>query len=1444
MAGVEPRRVAKDDPRRLAVGILSVGISGGYRGFTGQATVLGPGVAVTTKGSTNLRGDQLHLWDEGSAVMSHIPSDDAAVDGEPAFRILRFAESHAVPLFARAVLPTLGGECRLLWYDYSRNDFFELSGSVAPGHGNRFNLHLKGDAGIALDGAPVFTDQFVVGMVASGPHPDASTSTPDGTFMVEVLSVAVMAESNATQIVRDLLHRIEADSNPARSLPGKARAAASVTNPLSDEEMWERMSLSARSALERAEGIRRALKKRNVHTEYLIAGLLPSWHGFFAEAGITESELSKIVREQFGDEIPWNAPPTQLQQLPPLSKNAREVLNQAVLNAYERDSRFIRSTHLLYGALSVESSKTVQSLLQHGVRRENVRSHEDEISEKELRDADQLNDDLSEAGLRGDSGTHGAHTTGHLLNPETFARLSPSSRSALERAEGMRAAIGLKEVHMEQLLMGLFERDDGPTLQLFAGSNIDEQKLLRAIREERNTKIPSSYSPLVLNAFPPLSEHASKAVQAGVRLSIKEQTRSIENRHLLYGALSVNECGLIKGLRGVRKEDIQTGLTDGQTPQGTDRNILETVGNPTSVDSSQTSDEQLWARMGDSGRRVLERAAALRAAPQETIHMEHLVAALFDDWRRFFERNKLDARTLRQTIRRTVQTVLKMDSRPQELSRLPSLSAHVRQALRAAAAYAEDQGIKQVGSSHLLRGMLSVNDCRMVQALKDSGLELSNLRPEDASWGELSLEERLNHPQIEDGSVGLKPGESAPASTAAPTPKVDSDLWSEQDKLGYEAYARTIAALITHPETVAPLTIGIKAPWGAGKTSLMKRVQHLLDGQAYLTEENRSGGRQAGELRMTLRELLKELNWTTQEEQTGLKKKIRAATELKLPSIANPEGKPYGMPPRITVWFNAWKYQTSEQIWAGMAHCIISQVTARMTPLDRELFWLRLHARRVNADEVRRKIYDTVLRQIFPFALMMMVACGMVVWVLAASPEIPLPHVWQGLTVLSGLFGVIWKAWDKLGDKAAATVKELVREPHYEGKMGYLHLVESDIREVLSLVTAAGARAPAAELRSAGQTGEAVPTGTSIAEPTTAESSTSQPSTKEKEKPAPLVVFVDDLDRCAPNKVAEVVEAINLFLCGDYPNCIFVLGMEPGMVAAALEVANKDVVAKAKEMGFLDEAAPVGWRFMEKIVQMPVAIPPPTKHGRDAYVKSLVGSAGGANGGPAAVETAAPAAATQPKIADAPKGEPPKEEDVQAFVEQMKGATLSEVEQKSLNIVEAAPAEKRQAAAEAGKRVYAQTFSERDPMIADFVQECAELVEGNPRQIKRYVNVFRFYSTLRYGLKADGLATESELPNDRVLAKFVAMSIQWPHAMDCLRCRHATNEKGQAISRLEHLETKSAEIRGDDASGDATWKEIVGEKGMGLESWAHARAFRMFLARGESLGKSRGHGLW
>jgi hypothetical protein len=179
----------------------------------------------------------------------------------------------------------------------------------------------------------------------------------------------------------------------------------------------------------------------------------------------------------------------------------------------------------------------------------------------------------------------------------------------------------------------------------------------------------------------------------------------------------------------------------------------------------------------------------------------------------------------------------------------------------------------------------------------------------------------------------------------------------------------------------------------------------------------------------------------------------------------------------------------------------------------------------------------------------------------------------------------------------------------------------------------------------------------------------------------------------------------------------------------------------------------------------------------------------------------------------------------------------------SERVVAQATEGERWAAREAGNRVYEQTLSERDPVMAELLEEVAQLVDWSPRQIKRYVNVFRFYSTLRHSLRLEGVIPGEDLPSDKVLAKFVALSIQWPHAVDCLRVMVDSADGGK-VSLLELLETGSKKVTGNGSAADADWEKFVGKEGLAMGAWAGKRAFREFLSRGESLCAKEGHGLW
>jgi hypothetical protein len=88
-------------------------------------------------------------------------------------------------------------------------------------------------------------------------------------------------------------------------------------------------------------------------------------------------------------------------------------------------------------------------------------------------------------------------------------------------------------------------------------------------------------------------------------------------------------------------------------------------------------------------------------------------------------------------------------------------------------------------------------------------------------------------------------------------------------------------------------------------------------------------------------------------------------------------------------------------------------------------------------------------------------------------------------------------------------------------------------------------------------------------------------------KRSKLVIFIDDLDRCEPPKSADIVEAVNLFL--DAEGCVFVIGMDSESVARSIEVKYKDLFERmeTENIGVVS----LGRLFLEKIVQIPFSVP-------------------------------------------------------------------------------------------------------------------------------------------------------------------------------------------------------------------------------------------------------------
>jgi hypothetical protein len=125
-----------------------------------------------------------------------------------------------------------------------------------------------------------------------------------------------------------------------------------------------------------------------------------------------------------------------------------------------------------------------------------------------------------------------------------------------------------------------------------------------------------------------------------------------------------------------------------------------------------------------------------------------------------------------------------------------------------------------------------------------------------------------------------------------------------------------------------------------------------------------------------------------------------------------------------------------------------------------------------------------------------------------------------------------------------------------------------------------------------------------------------------------LVIFVDDLDRCLPDKAIEVLEAIKVFL--DVPGCIFALGIDRDVIERGIhlrygelgrvgsqrilplllgrETLQEDTVQyRAFSQAFSEGGRTLidGKRYLEKIIQIPFVLPPISRDAMKGFIADL-----------------------------------------------------------------------------------------------------------------------------------------------------------------------------------------------------------------------------------------------
>lgn len=104
----------------------------------------------------------------------------------------------------------------------------------------------------------------------------------------------------------------------------------------------------------------------------------------------------------------------------------------------------------------------------------------------------------------------------------------------------------------------------------------------------------------------------------------------------------------------------------------------------------------------------------------------------------------------------------------------------------------------------------------------------------------------------------------------------------------------------------------------------------------------------------------------------------------------------------------------------------------------------------------------------------------------------------------------------------------------------------------------------------------------------------------EKSKIEKLVILIDDLDRCLPDRIIDNLEAIKLFL--NVKNTAFVIGADPRIVRHAIEFRYRDQIIDTSTENSNDRIVS---DYLEKLIQIPYNLPKLSDSEVETYITLL-----------------------------------------------------------------------------------------------------------------------------------------------------------------------------------------------------------------------------------------------
>jgi len=510
------------------------------------------------------------------------------------------------------------------------------------------------------------------------------------------------------------------------------------------------------------------------------------------------------------------------------------------------------------------------------------------------------------------------------------------------------------------------------------------------------------------------------------------------------------------------------------------------------------------------------------------------------------------------------------------------------------------------------------------------------------------------------------------------------DLPTYNDNLGFEPYVQAIAEFLLNPSTHGPLTVSVEGEWGSGKSSFMLQLQERLT------------------------------------------------------SIPGAQGQSRQLRTPLSIWFNAWRHDKDEALWAAFASEFTSRIAEEQGLPRRMWGHLVLLWRRFNWHEGWLDLLRAIVLWTTIFVLASILIS--VAWLKGASaladyasklskPDALNAQTWSSLrSALKGagwaggalayltllLAGVV-KLKQYVGNPLAIDLRRYIQEPDYASRISFVENFHKDFSRIVDAY--AGDKT--------------------------------------------VYVFIDDLDRCEVPKAAELMQALNLMMSTDRRGLIFIIGMDRAKVAAGLAVKNEKLLPYlyASSMGPIGDVNHInpllglvfGYNFIEKFIQIPFLVPSPAPGNVQQFFDKLAN--------PEINRKGSHLERSRNGILGWIVGQRQlllrNLSARQSKIELSGRADMASQDQgtSSNSIAKSAPA----VAARREKLKLAVTGD--SATVRGVVLSIAPVLGNNPRRMKQFVNLFR----LRTFIAAEtGLFDGDDGLTLKQLGKFVALNLRWP----------------------------------------------------------------------------------